>query len=106
MTVPDCIQFIVGAHPVVVFSKPWCPYCRKALEALSRAGLSKEEIHVIDLSEHSDSQHIQSTLQGLTGRRTVPNVFVGGKSIGGGDETHGFQQRGELVPMLVEAGAL
>lgn len=104
----DCVRSIVGAYPVVVFSKPWCPFCRKAMEALSRAGLSEQsdKLLVIDLSKHSNSQDIQSTLQKMTGRRTVPNVFVGGKSIGGGDETHAFQQSGKLVPMLVEAGAL
>lgn len=104
----DCIRSIVEAYPVVVFSKPWCPYCKKALESLALAGLSKESdnLLVIDLSKHDDSQEIQATLKAMTGRRTVPNVFVGGKSIGGGDETRSFQQKGELRPMLVEAGAL
>jgi thioredoxin reductase (NADPH) len=104
----DCIRSIVGAYPVVVFSKPYCPYCRKALEALSLEGLSVEsdKLLVIDLSKHSNTQEIQSTLRNMTGRRTVPNVFVGGESIGGGDETRAFQQSGELVTMLVEAGAL
>ena len=104
----DCIRSIVGAYPVVVFSKPYCPYCRKALEALSLEGLSAEsdKLLVVDLSKHSNTQEIQSTLQSMTGRRTVPNIFVGGKSIGGGDETLSFQQSGELSTMLVEAGAL
>jgi thioredoxin reductase (NADPH) len=104
----DCIRSIVGAHPVVVFSKPYCPYCRKALEALSLEGLSSEsdKLLVIDLSTHSNTQEIQLTLQSMTGRRTVPNVFVDGKSIGGGDETRSFQQSGELATMLAEARAL
>lgn len=105
-----CIRSIVGKYPVVVFSKTACPYCRKAMEALSRAGLSEtnnpDKLLVINLSHYSNTQEIQSTLQTMTGRRTVPNVFVGGKSIGGGDETHGFQQSGKLIPMLEEAGAL
>ena len=104
----DCIRSIVEAYPVVVFSKPWCPYCRKALEALSLVGLPEgsEKLLVIDLSKHANTHDIQSTLQAMTRRRTVPNVFVGGKSIGGGDETRSFQQNGKLVPLLVEAGAL
>jgi thioredoxin reductase (NADPH) len=104
----DCIRSIVDVYPVVVFSKPWCPFCRKALEALSLAGISEdsEKRLVIDLSKHSNTQEIQSTLQRMTGRRTVPNVFVGGKSIGGGDETRAFQQSGKLAPMLEKAGAL
>jgi thioredoxin reductase (NADPH) len=104
LTEPDCIQSIVHQYPVVVFSKQWCPYCRKALEALSLAGI--KEPHVIDLSQYSNTQDIQSTLQQLTGRRTVPNVFVGGTSIGGGDETVRLQQSGKLIPILKSAGAL
>ena len=104
----DCIKSIVGKHPVVVFSKQWCPYCKKALEALSRAGLPEgsETLLVIDLTKRSNTIEIQSTLQQMTGRRTVPNVFVGGISIGGGDETHSLQQDGKLVHMLKKAKAL
>ncbi|OEU18281.1 glutaredoxin, partial [Fragilariopsis cylindrus CCMP1102] len=109
----DCINRIIHKYPVVVFSKPSCPYCRKALEALSLAGISQNEksehndsvLHVIDLSQHSNTQEIQRTLQTMTGRRTVPNVFVGGTSIGGGDETSKFQRNGQLVPLLEKAGA-
>lgn len=104
----DCIRSIVAVYPVVVFSKSFCPYCRKALEALSLAGVSEgsDKLLVIELTKHSNTQDIQSTLQQMTGRRTVPNVFVAGTSIGGGDETHALQQSGKLKPMLVEAGAL
>ena len=104
LTTPDCIHQVVNKHPVVVFSKPWCPYCRKALEALSLAGISQP--YIIDLSALVNAAEIQSTLLGITGRRTVPNVFVGGKSIGGGDETSALQAQGRLVPLLVERGAL
>jgi thioredoxin reductase (NADPH) len=104
LATPDCIQSIVHEHPVVVFSKPWCPFCRKALEALSAAGV--KEPYVIDLSQYSNTQKIQSTLQQLTGRRTVPNVFVGSKSIGGGDETAGLLRTNELIQLLQVAGAL
>jgi thioredoxin reductase (NADPH) len=130
LTLQDCINAIIHKFPVVVFSKPWCPYCRKALEALSLAGISttttttttttqqeeseqsESEVHhnddviyVIDLSQHSNTQEIQKSLQVMTGRRTVPNVFIGGISIGGGDETSKFEQNGQLVPLLEKAGA-
>ena len=104
LTTQDCINQVVKKHPVVVFSKPWCPYCHKALEALSAAGITQP--HIIDLSAYDDAHDIQNTLLAMTGRRTVPNVFVGGKSIGGGDETSALLARGRLVPLLVERGAL
>jgi len=100
----DCITQVVNSHPVVIFSKSWCPFCRKAMEALAAAGIT--EPFVIDLTENPNSRDVQGTLRSMTGRRTVPNVFVGGKSVGGGDETATLQAQGKLVPLLVEAGAL
>lgn len=104
LTTKYCINQVVEKHPVVVFSKPLCPYCHKALEVLSLAGIIKP--FIIDLSVLDNAREIQSTLLAMTGRRTVPNVFVGGKSIGGGDEVSALQAQGRLVPLLVERGAL
>ena len=101
----DCITKLVQSHPVVVFSKPWCPYCRKALETLALAGVL--EPYVVDLSKYGKQTHdIQATLNQITGRRTVPNVFVNGKTIGGGDETVALHRNEKLIPLLREAGAL
>mmetsp|Transcript_38534 Transcript_38534/g.93222 ORF Transcript_38534/g.93222 Transcript_38534/m.93222 type:complete len:804 (-) Transcript_38534:126-2537(-) len=105
LTEKDCITHIVQKYPVVVFSKPWCPFCRRALEALSIAGLPKP--YVVDLSQYPNAFQIQSTLANMTGgRRTVPNVFVGGTSIGGGDETVALQAAGKLRPLLIKVGAI
>lgn len=98
----NCIRSIVDANAVVVFSKTWCPYCRRALEALAAAGVQNP--FVIDLTHQPPT--IQATLKEMTGRRTVPNVFIGGRSIGGGDETVALQSKGELVPLLQAAGAV
>lgn len=104
LTKEECITRIVKSHPVVVFSKSWCPYCRKALEALSAAGV--QEPYIVDLTNISNAREVQGVLKSMTKRRTVPNVFVGGKSIGGGDETTALQAKGALVPLLTQAGAL
>jgi glutaredoxin 3 len=102
LTSATCIETIVSRHPVVVFSKPWCPHCRRAIEALALDGV--EDPYVIDLSQ-LDAQQIQSTLEQMTGRRTVPNVFIGGSTIGGGDETVALERRGKLREMLQSVGA-
>lgn len=109
LTQEECILKIVQKYPVVVFSKPWCPYCRKALEALAAEGLSEgnSNLHVVDLTTlGGKAKLVQGTLQSMTGRRTVPNVFVGGSSIGGGDETSKFHREGKLHGMLVDAKAI
>jgi len=111
LTTSDCIELVVSKHPVVVFSKSYCPFCRRALEVLRSYSEFVEPL-VFDLTEIEDSaakmtgkRTIQETLQMMTGRRTVPNVFVGGKSIGGGDETTMLHMSGELNDLLRKAGA-
>ena len=104
LTTISCVKTVVSRHPVVIcFSKPWCPHCRRAMETLALDGV--DDPYVIDLSQ-MDAQQIQSTLQQMTGRHTVPNVFIGGKTIGGGDETVALKQSGKLRAMLQSAGAV
>jgi len=98
-----CILAIVQKYPVVIFVKKGCPYCATALEALRAEGMTVPV--VIDLTGPSGPP-VQALLNSFTGRRTVPNVFVGGKSIGGGDETRLLHHSGELGNLLRAANAL
>jgi thioredoxin reductase (NADPH) len=107
LTLVDCVTSVVNKYPVVVFSKSYCPYCKRALEALNQEGVKDEKfLKIIDLTQITNMGAVQDTLNKMTGRRTVPNVFVGGKSIGGGDETTGLHRDGKLRPLLEEAQAL
>jgi len=99
-----CLEAVVAAHPIVVFSKPSCPFCRKALEALRRDGAKRP--YVVDLAAMGPTgADVQRSLSVLTGRRTVPNVFIGGTSVGGGDETVALRRAGKLRPLLAAARA-
>lgn len=60
---------------------------------------------VVELDELVDEAEVQGALQRLTGQSTVPNVFIGGKHIGGCDDTMALHQRGELISLLKAAGA-
>ncbi|KAK8477114.1 hypothetical protein V6N11_024341 [Hibiscus sabdariffa] len=53
-----------------------------------------------------DGSDIQAALAEWSGQRTVPNVFIGGKHIGGCDATTALHNEGKLVPLLTEAGAI
>ncbi len=64
---------------VTVFTKPGCPYCKKAKEALADKGFP---YHEVEIGGHVTMTH----LRGITGRTSVPQVFIGGKHIGGSDE--------------------
>ncbi|KAL6524488.1 glutaredoxin [Orobanche hederae] len=94
---------IVASNPVVVFSKTWCGYCVKVKELLSKLQATYK---LIELDEESDGAEIQRALEKMTGQRTVPNVFIGGKHIGGSDVVAEKNAKGELVSLLAGAGAI
>ena len=56
----------------------------RAKQALKSAGADCE---IIELDQRTDGPALQRTLAEMSGRRTVPSVFIGGKSIGGSDDT-------------------
>lgn len=97
------VQEIIQKYPLVVFSKTYCPFCRRTKGLLAELGAIP---HVIELDIREDGPALQQALARLTGRRTVPNVFLAGVSIGGGDETLKLHQADELAPKLKQAGAL
>uniref|UniRef100_A0A1J3JRL1 Glutaredoxin-C2 n=1 Tax=Noccaea caerulescens TaxID=107243 RepID=A0A1J3JRL1_NOCCA len=94
---------LVSSNPVVVFSKSYCPYCVEIKDLLKQLGA---KFVAIELDKESDGSEVQSALAEWTGQRTVPNVFIGGKHIGGCDSTTGLHSGGKLVPLLTEAGAI
>ncbi|KAK9376342.1 thioredoxin-like protein [Lipomyces chichibuensis] len=94
----DEIKALLIQSPVVIFSKSYCPHSRfvKALLSEQYKMVPPPIIRELDLDPHG--QEIQDALFDISGRRTVPNVFVGGKSLGGGDEMrllHGQNQLAE-----------
>lgn len=89
---------------VIIFSKSYCPYSAKAKSIL----LDKYSIvpapYVVELDRHPIGPKLQALLGQNTGRRTVPNVLVNGKSIGGGDDMAALDEKGELVSKLKTLG--
>ncbi|VDO24424.1 unnamed protein product [Haemonchus placei] len=100
----EFIDAHISAKPVVVFSKTWCSYCRKAKAALATLRLRKEQYEYIELDERTDLpvDAIQDEFQKRYGSRSVPKVFIGGEFIGGGDDIARLLHEGELES-LVEA---
>ncbi|GAY46800.1 glutaredoxin-C6 [Citrus sinensis] len=96
-------QETVSSNSVVVFSKTFCPFCVSVKELFQQLGVT---FKAIELNKESDGSDIQSALAEWTGQKTVPNVFIGGKHIGGCDSTTALHREGKLVPLLTEAGAV
>ncbi|KAJ0053505.1 glutaredoxin [Pistacia vera] len=94
---------MVQSNSVVVFSKTYCPFCVTVKKLLDDVGATYK---TIELDTESDGSEIQAALAEWTGQRTVPNVFIGGKHIGGCDATTGIHKEGKLLPLLTESGAI
>lgn len=97
----------IAKYPVVIFSKSWCPYCVTAKQDIAIASKSVADMaapKVYELDGMSSlGAHIQSYLAELTNRRTVPNVFIGGVTVGGGTEVNSIARSGVLKQMLAQA---
>lgn len=93
----------VNENAVVVYSKTWCSYSSEVKSLFKRLGV---EPLVIELDELGpQGPQLQKVLERITGQYTVPNVFIGGKHIGGCTDTVKLYRKGELDPLLVEANA-
>ena len=87
-------------QPVKMYTTQWCPYCHHAKELLRQRGVA--EIDEIRIDEQPAER---ATMMQLTGRRTVPQIFIGATHVGGCDDLIALDQRGGLLPLLAgEAG--
>ena len=82
---------------VIIFSKSYCPFSRKAKIILLEKYLITPAPFVVELDKHPLGAQLQDKLTEMTGRKTVPNVLISGKSIGGGDDVELLDSTGELV---------
>ena len=84
----------MAAPPVLMYSKSWCPYCQRASALLASKGVPFEQI---DIEAHPEQR---AQMIHRSGRRTVPQIFIGEHHIGGCDELHELEAAGALDPLL------
>ncbi|MGK2900380.1 MAG: glutaredoxin 3 [Burkholderiaceae bacterium] len=85
---------------VRMYSTQVCPYCVHAKALLERRGVEAIEDIRVDLDP---AQRVK--MMELTGRRTVPQIFIGETHVGGCDDLVALDQRGGLLPLLAGTGA-
>jgi glutaredoxin 3 len=105
----------IGQNPLLVIAGPRgrvtmiavrmyttqvCPFCQRAKALLKRRGVERIEEIRVDLIPEQRARMIA-----ITGRRTVPQIFVGDTHVGGCEELIALDQRGGLVPLLGGASA-
>ncbi|MEM1263473.1 MAG: glutaredoxin 3 [Pseudomonadota bacterium] len=81
-------------HSVLVYLKPWCPYCSAAQSLLDQKGVSYE---TIDLTREPDRR---AEMESRSGRATVPQIFIDERHIGGFDDLNALERKGELDALL------
>ncbi|MCJ1357623.1 MAG: hypothetical protein MMC33_007619 [Icmadophila ericetorum] len=94
-------QKIIDENAVAVFSKSYCPYC-KATKALLTS--LNANFYTIELDQVDDGSDIQNALYEITDQRSVPNIFIDKKHIGGNDSLQA--KKSELPELLKTAGAV
>jgi glutaredoxin 3 len=81
--------------PVRMYLTQTCPYCIRAKALLQQRGVSQIDEVRVDLEPAQRTQMMQ-----LTGRRTVPQIFIGETHVGGCDDLVDLDRRGGLLPLL------
>jgi glutaredoxin 3 len=79
---------------VRIYTTPICPYCARAKALLTRKGVEFEEVDV-----YMDAAARKEMME-KSGRRTVPQIFIGDRHIGGCDDLHALDSEGGLDPLL------
>jgi glutaredoxin 3 len=83
---------------VTMYSTGWCPYCERARALLQRKGVAVQEYKIDE-----DVAQRAVMLQKSGGRRTVPQIFVGDRHVGGFDDLYALDKAGELDKLLGRA---
>ena len=79
---------------VTVYTSDWCPYCRRAKTLLTGKNVSFSEINV------EDDLKFREEMIARSNRRTVPQIFIGDKHVGGCEDLFELDRSGELDRLL------
>jgi len=82
---------------VEVYTTTYCPFCARAKSLLKGKGVAFDEIDVTD-----DDELRAKMIEKSGGRRTVPEIFINGRLIGGFDELKALDDSGKLADLLAE----
>ena len=82
-------------QPVKMYTTAVCPYCIRAKQILKSKGVEQIEEIRIDMQPEERMKMME-----ITGRRTVPQIFIGDTHVGGCDDLIALDGRGGLVPLL------
>lgn len=98
------VKDLIDQNKVFVASKTYCPYCQATLKTLfEESKVPKEKSLVLQLNTIDDGADIQEALYEINGQKTVPNIYINGKHIGGNSDLQELKNAGKLEQLLKEA---
>ncbi len=80
---------------IEIYTQPWCGFCARALNLLSKKGAAFQEIE----APHGSAERSQA-VERSGGRTTVPQIFIDGRHVGGCDDLMALERSGKLDAML------
>ena len=83
---------------VEVYTTTFCPFCTRAKSLLKSKGVAFDEIDVTD-----DDELREKMVEMAGGRRTVPEIFINGRIVGGFDELKALEVQGKLDELLAQS---
>jgi glutaredoxin 3 len=84
----------MSAPVIVMYTTNWCPYCERARRLLKSKGVNFEEVDVESAAEK------RAEMQARSGRRSVPQIFIGEHHVGGSDDLAALEDAGKLDALL------
>ena len=79
---------------IEIYSKGYCPYCKKTKETLNNLGLEFEEYEI------TRNEKLTQEMIARSQRKTVPQIFIDDQHIGGSDEFHHALRNGSLTDLI------
>lgn len=86
---------MAAAAEITIYTSPQCGYCHAAKDLLRRRALAFTEIDVM-----ADPERRREMAERSGGRRTVPQIFIGGRPVGGFTELYALERSGALDHLL------
>ncbi|EDO18082.1 hypothetical protein Kpol_1045p69 [Vanderwaltozyma polyspora DSM 70294] len=88
--------------PIILYTKTFCPYCKRLAKLLEESYSFQPEFHAVKLDKHTHGDELQQFVNKQTGHNTVPNFVINGKSLGGYDDILKLHEAGKLIETIQE----
>ncbi len=82
---------------ILMYCTRICPYCVRAEQLLAKKGIAADQVEKIRVDDHPEQR---AEMMRRSGRRSVPQIFIGDRHVGGFDDLAELDAAGELDPLL------